>query len=176
MSTSIPTTAAITEAKERRERMRAEGGGTGTDSFISLEVGRVVKSGESRLVREEDELGDGDEGKFILIDKGPRLIHDDCPDAAEFTGALETVPLGRKANKLAADRMKAGMVEMIEDAEGEEGESDEEAREWEEAQIRRGEQRRVQEVVSSRRSSFCDIAEVACLLATDQKSISSCSK
>lgn len=42
--------------------MRAEGGGTGTDSFISLEVGRVTKSSESRLVREEDELGDGDEG------------------------------------------------------------------------------------------------------------------
>lgn len=46
--------------------MRAEGGGTGSDAFISLEVGLITKGGESRLVREEDELGDGDEGEWIL--------------------------------------------------------------------------------------------------------------
>lgn len=63
-SVEIPTTAAIADAKERRERMRAEGGGTGSDAFISLEVGMVRKGGESRLVREADEIGDGDEGGF----------------------------------------------------------------------------------------------------------------
>ena len=62
MPTNIPTERAIAEAKDRRERIRREGGGTGTDGFISLEVGQVLKGGESRLVREEDELGDGDEG------------------------------------------------------------------------------------------------------------------
>lgn len=65
MSTSIPTTSAIAEAKEKRERRRAEGGGTGGDGFISLEVGMVNKSGESRLIREDDEIGDGDEGQSI---------------------------------------------------------------------------------------------------------------
>lgn len=65
MPDSIPTTAAIAEAKKRRERMRAEGGGTGSDGFISLEVGFASKSGESRLVREDDEIGDGDEGELF---------------------------------------------------------------------------------------------------------------
>lgn len=64
MPDSIPTTAAIAEAKKRRERMRAEGGGTGSDGFVSLEVGFASKSGESRLVREDDEIGDGDEGEL----------------------------------------------------------------------------------------------------------------
>lgn len=60
---------------------------------------------------------------------------------ADFTGAKESIPLGKKANKIAADKMRSGMVEMIQDAE-EEDEDDEESREWELAQIRRGEERR----------------------------------
>lgn len=67
---SIPTTAAIAEAREKRERMRLDGGGTGSDAFISLEVGLAVKSGQSRLVREDDEIGDGDEGKPIFCPRG----------------------------------------------------------------------------------------------------------
>lgn len=59
---------------------------------------------------------------------------------AEFTGARETVPLGKKANKEAAERMRSGMVDMIHDAEDDE--DDDEAREWELAQIKRGEQQR----------------------------------
>lgn len=59
---AIPTSSVIAQAKERRERMRKEGGGSGSDAFVSLEVGMVSKGGESRLIREEDELGDGDEG------------------------------------------------------------------------------------------------------------------
>lgn len=66
---AIPTTAAIAEAKKRRERMRAEGvqDGANEGGFISLEVGFASKSGESRLVREDDEIGDGDEGEFPSI-------------------------------------------------------------------------------------------------------------
>ena len=48
--------------------------------------------------------------------------------------------MGKKANKEAAERMRSGMVDMILDAE--EDEDDDEAREWELAQIKRGEQRR----------------------------------
>ncbi|KAL8278337.1 hypothetical protein RQP46_009229 [Phenoliferia psychrophenolica] len=118
----IPTTAAINSAREKRERMRLDGGGSGSDAFISLEVGMANKSGQSRLMREEDEIGDGDD------------------DLAEFTGAQETVPLGKKANKEAAERMRSGMVDMIQDAQ--EDADDDEAQEWELAQIKRGEQRR----------------------------------
>lgn len=61
-------------------------------------------------------------------------------DMAEFTGAKESIPLGKKANKEAAQKLRTGMIDMIHDAEEEE--DDEEAREWELAQIRRGEQGR----------------------------------
>lgn len=57
---------------------------------------------------------------------------------ADFTGAKESIPLGKKANRIAAEKMRSGMVEMIQDAEDEE--EDEEGKEWELAQIRRGEQ------------------------------------
>ncbi|KAI5481193.1 GC-rich sequence DNA-binding factor [Pseudohyphozyma bogoriensis] len=116
----IPTSTAIASAKEKRERMRKEGGGTGGD-YVSLEVDviRPGKNGESRLVREEDELGDGDE------------------EMAEFTGAQEKVALGKKANKEAAARLRKGMEEMIDDAE-----EDAEQDGWEEEQIRRGEGRK----------------------------------
>lgn len=59
---------------------------------------------------------------------------------AEFTGAQESIPLGKKANREAAKKLRTGMIDMIHDAEEEE--DDEEAREWELAQIRRGEQGR----------------------------------
>lgn len=62
-------------------------------------------------------------------------------ELAAYTGSLEKVPLGTKANREAAKKMRSGMEELILDAE-EEDAGDEEAREWEEAQIRRGEQGR----------------------------------
>lgn len=67
-------------------------------------------------------------------------------DLAGYTGSSEILPLGKKANKEAAERMRSGMIEMIQDVadeENEEGPEDAEQREWEEAQIRRGEGRRV---------------------------------
>lgn len=127
--------------------MRAEGVPDGAgDGFIGLEVGFASKRGESRLVREEDEIGDGDEGSSFALLLSPRALT--CIrhsiDLADYTGASERVPLGKKANREAADRMRSGMIEMIQDVadEGEEGD-DAESREWEEAQIRRGEGRRV---------------------------------
>ncbi|CEQ40115.1 SPOSA6832_01682 [Sporobolomyces salmonicolor] len=122
-SASIPTTNAIARAKARREEMRKAGltgSQAGGDGFIPLEVGFANKGGDSRLVREEDEIGDGDE------------------DMAAFTGALEKIPLGKKANKEAAVRMRTEMGEMIDDVEMDVAEEDEEMRRWEVEQIRRG--------------------------------------
>lgn len=49
--------------------MRATGmTGTGGEGFIALDVIQASerKGGESRLVREEDEIGDGDDGMSCL--------------------------------------------------------------------------------------------------------------
>jgi hypothetical protein len=62
----IPTTDAIARAKARREELRKSGAAVppaGSD-YVSLDVGFASKGGDSRLVREEDEIGDGDEGAF----------------------------------------------------------------------------------------------------------------
>jgi GC-rich sequence DNA-binding factor len=64
LETAIPSASAISAAKEKRGRLR----GTGTaDDFISLSVAKPgdVPQGphpESRLMREEDELGEGEDG------------------------------------------------------------------------------------------------------------------
>jgi GC-rich sequence DNA-binding factor len=57
-------------AKERRERLRATGA-SGEDDFISLSVTRRGEEPQgphpdSRLVREEDELGEGDDGDYLV--------------------------------------------------------------------------------------------------------------
>lgn len=59
------------------------------------------------------------------------------------------LPLGKKANALAATTLKNSMAELINDAQEENeqdsmmanGDEDDEGREWEEAQIKRGEGR-----------------------------------
>ena len=68
----IPTSSTINSARESRERLRYEGArndGAGESGYIGLEVveggnqvGMKGKGKESRLVRDEDDLGDGDEG------------------------------------------------------------------------------------------------------------------
>ncbi|BGP33773.1 hypothetical protein JCM10296v2_005577 [Rhodotorula toruloides] len=120
-TSTIPTTAAISLAKQRREEMRKAGVNPASrgDGFVSLDVGFANKGGESRLVREEDELGEGDE------------------DLAAYTGADTRLPLGKRANAAAAAQMRAEMGETIEDVEMDVRDDDEEMREWEEAQIRR---------------------------------------
>ncbi|KAF4590038.1 hypothetical protein EYR40_009567 [Pleurotus pulmonarius] len=115
--TTIPAEATIKNAKEKRERLR----GTGAeDDFISLSVTRRAEDQgphpESRLVREEDELGEGDD------------------EFAEYTSAQERIALGKKSRKVEASKRRDAMKEMIADAE----EEDDETMEWEQEQLRRG--------------------------------------
>jgi GC-rich sequence DNA-binding factor len=63
----IPSESSIKVAKEKRERLR-KAKAAGEEDFISLSVTRrdEVPQGphpESRLVREEDQLGEGDDGQ-----------------------------------------------------------------------------------------------------------------
>ncbi|KAJ7195498.1 nineteen complex-related protein 2-domain-containing protein [Mycena pura] len=118
--TFIPPESSVKEARERRERLRQDGV-PAEDEFISLSV--VKRSDEdhgphpeSRLVREEDELGEGDD------------------EYAEYTSAQERIALGKKSRKLEASKRRDTMKEMIADAE----EVDEETDEWEQEQLRRG--------------------------------------
>ncbi|KAF9496528.1 GCFC-domain-containing protein [Pleurotus eryngii] len=115
--TTIPAEATIKNAKEKRERLRGAGVG---DDFISLSVTRSVEDQgphpESRLVREEDELGEGDD------------------EFAEYTSAQERIALGKKSRKVEASKRRDAMKEMIADAE----EEDDETMEWEQEQLRRG--------------------------------------
>jgi len=66
-STSIPSQSTIKVVKEKRERMR-KGKITSDEDFISLSVIRREDAPqgphpESRLVREEDEIGEGEDGE-----------------------------------------------------------------------------------------------------------------
>ncbi|TFY70970.1 hypothetical protein EVG20_g2035 [Dentipellis fragilis] len=116
---TIPSESSVLAAKQKRERMRTTGG---TDEdFISLSVTKRedVYQGphpESRLMREEDDLGEGDD------------------EFAEFTSAQERIALGKKSRKVEAGKRRDTMKEMIADAE----EVDEETEEWEQEQLRRG--------------------------------------
>ncbi|GAA5838754.1 hypothetical protein JCM11251_006727 [Rhodosporidiobolus azoricus] len=127
--TSILTTDSIARARARREEMRKSGATAppaGSD-YVSLDVGFASKGGDSRLVREEDEIGDGDE------------------ELAAYTDSLTSLPIGKKANKAAALKLRQEMGEMIDDVAMDVEEDDEEMREWEEAQVRRaggGDERR----------------------------------
>ncbi|CAH7670271.1 nineteen complex-related protein 2-domain-containing protein [Phakopsora pachyrhizi] len=137
---NIPSSSIIKSAKERRSQARKAGltnlssgvnlskdltSPSGQD-FISLstasDLTRAItsKSGESRLVREEDEFGEGDD------------------EHAEYTGAKERVPLGEKAGLRAEASRKAGMESMITEAGEDLYEGNEEELEWEAEQIRRG--------------------------------------
>ncbi|KZT67273.1 hypothetical protein DAEQUDRAFT_673635 [Daedalea quercina L-15889] len=117
----IPSASTVQVAKEKRERLRAlRASGTGED-YISLSVSKRddLSQGphpESRLMREEDELGDADD------------------EYAEYTSAQERIALGKKSRKAEAKKRREEMNEMIADAE----EIDEETMEWEQEQLRRG--------------------------------------
>ena len=68
--TVIPSTSSIAAAKQKRERLRA--GTNVEEDFISLSVSKRsdVPQGphpESRLMREEDELGDADDGELCAF-------------------------------------------------------------------------------------------------------------
>ncbi|KAL4245564.1 Intron Large complex component GCFC2-like protein [Abortiporus biennis] len=115
----IPSTSAIQAAKDKRSRLKNLGD-TGED-YISLSVTKRDSRGQgphpdSRLVREEDELGEGDD------------------EFAEFTSAQERIALGKKSRKVEAMKRRDEMSELIAEAE----EQDEETMEWEQEQLRRG--------------------------------------
>ncbi len=69
-SSSIPSESSIKVAKERRERMRTTTT-SGEEDFISLSLTRKSEDlgphPESRIVREEDELGEGDDGECVKL-------------------------------------------------------------------------------------------------------------
>ncbi|KAG9315745.1 GCFC-domain-containing protein [Chiua virens] len=132
--TVIPSQSRIVAAKERRERLRT---GTAEQEYISLTVTKRsdVLEGphpESRLVREEDEVGEGDD------------------EYAEYTSAQERIALGKKARKADASKRRDTMKEMI--ADGQvlclsqklylipyiRVDEDEETLKWEREQLRRG--------------------------------------
>ncbi|WVQ79421.1 hypothetical protein IAT38_001518 [Cryptococcus sp. DSM 104549] len=127
----IPDATAIAAAKMKRQagQAGARNGDAaprgGEEDYISLGGGKVSiydeRQGphpESRLMREEDEEGEGDE------------------DLAEFTEAKDKLYLGKKANKAAARRLRGEIGEMIDDREAD-AEDDEETLEWERAQAQR---------------------------------------
>ncbi len=68
VETSIPSESSIKVAKERRGRLRTTDA-SGQEDFISLSLTqRTEDQGphpESRLMREDDELGEGDDGKYL---------------------------------------------------------------------------------------------------------------
>ncbi|TFK27623.1 hypothetical protein FA15DRAFT_586077 [Coprinopsis marcescibilis] len=115
----IPSESSIKVAKEKRERLRKVQG-TGEEDFISLSLTKRSEDAgphpESRLMREEDELGEADD------------------EFAEYTSAQERIALGKKSRKVEAANRRKAMKELIQDAE----EEDEETIEWEQEQLRRG--------------------------------------
>ncbi|KAJ4501398.1 nineteen complex-related protein 2-domain-containing protein [Lentinula lateritia] len=117
--TLIHTESAIKTAKERRERLRKSGVSPSED-YISLSVTRKADDQgphpESRLVREEDELGEGDD------------------EYAEYTSAQERIALGKKSRKVEVTKRREMMQELITEA----ADEDEESVEWEHEQLRRG--------------------------------------
>ncbi|KAG6836834.1 hypothetical protein H0H93_002514 [Arthromyces matolae] len=120
----IPTELSIKTTKERRKQLRKTGA-SGEEDFISLSVVRKADEPtgphpESRLMREEDELGEGD-------DASPS-------EFAEYTSAQDRIALGKKSRKAEAAKRRDAMKEMIEDA----ADEDEETVEWEQEQLRRG--------------------------------------
>jgi GC-rich sequence DNA-binding factor len=108
-------------AKQKRERIRTTATSNGED-YISLSV--IKRSDESkgphpdsRLVREEDELGEGDDGAYSFICCIFFIANTNlASEFAEYTSAQERIPLGKKSKKVAANKRKEAMQEMIEDA------------------------------------------------------------
>jgi GC-rich sequence DNA-binding factor len=113
----IPSEALVNAAKERRRRAAEDGIDTGpSENFISLRDSTAEQEPhpESRLQREEDDEGSGEE------------------EFAEFTGATERVALGqnaiRQAKKREIDERREAM-DLDED--------DDSGQEWERAQMGR---------------------------------------
>lgn len=139
---SIPSESVVRAAKEKRAKLRAAASAdedfislapTSTSSALKTYSRMEVDDGphpHSRLQREEDEFGDGEE------------------EFAEYTGATERIPIGEKAEKEWKDRQRKEMEAAVRgdfdqddlpnnttDAVLEE--MDEDEMEWERAQLSR---------------------------------------
>ncbi|KAH9042156.1 nineteen complex-related protein 2-domain-containing protein [Lactarius pseudohatsudake] len=118
---AIPSQSFVLAAKEKRERLRTSSPASShTDDYISLSLTKrndeyLGPHPESRLMREDDDLGEGDD------------------DFAEYTSAKTRIALGKKAKKAEANKVREEMQDLIADAE----DVDEETQEWEQAQIKR---------------------------------------
>lgn len=107
---AIPTESAILAAKAKRSHLRShpdEQEPSSASDFIALDgrssaisirdEGSIADLAGSRLIREEDETGDGED------------------EHAGYTGADERVPLGKRGKKEAKRREREGIREAIED-------------------------------------------------------------
>lgn len=129
---AIPDEAAITSAITRRRRLAADppqgstSGALGSDAdYVSLnaDTSRLAvydstaqPHPESRLQRESDSDGSGDEA------------------LAAFTGSKDRIRVGKNGNEEAARRMRREMRDAVEEGEGDEDEDEER---WEVEQVRR---------------------------------------
>lgn len=119
-ATIIHSESSIKTAKERRQRLR-KAGVSAEEDFISLSVTRRedIDQGphpESRLVREEDELGEGDDGSHSLSYASIASLVTLPTEFAEYTSAQERIALGKKARKKATTERRNAMQELIADA------------------------------------------------------------
>ncbi|KAI9465519.1 GCFC-domain-containing protein [Lactarius psammicola] len=118
---AIPSQSYVLAAKEKRERLRTSSPSSShSEDYISLSLTKrndeyLGPHPESRLMREDDDLGEGDD------------------DFAEYTSAKTRIALGKKARKAEVDKVREEMHDLIADAE----DIDEETQEWEQAQIKR---------------------------------------
>ena len=115
---AIPSASSIIAAKQKRERLRSVKGG---EDYISLSLTKREDYSqgphpESRLVREEDELGDADDGNAITYALMTPLFIGLSAEYAEYTSAQERIALGKKSRKKEAQKRRAEMTEMIVDA------------------------------------------------------------
>lgn len=67
-------------------------------------------------MREEDELGEGDDGRLLFTCTFFFFLKSLFTEFAEYTSAQERIALGKKSRKLEASRRRDTMKELIADA------------------------------------------------------------
>lgn len=94
-----------------------------SDDFISLSVTKRDASRDqgphpgSRLQREDDDLGEGDDGAYELLQVFPFPLNTwKSLDMADYTQAKERIALGKKSRKEEAKRRKAAISDLIDEA------------------------------------------------------------
>ena len=66
-------------------------------------------------MREDDDLGEGDDGTYTFHITYTLYLTYFFPEFAEFTSAQERIALGKKAKKVEASKRREAMSEMIAD-------------------------------------------------------------